>query len=77
MNNQYSEINVYLHLIEIIFVVQGHSVRSSTSTASDQRAPVKLDEARRMMLQVNFEKIKSMNLTRNVFLHHKLIEAQK
>lgn len=32
-------------------VTAGHSVRSSTSTASDQRAPAKLEEARRMMLQ--------------------------
>lgn len=32
-------------------VTAGHSVRSSTSTESNQRAPAKLEEARRMMLQ--------------------------
>lgn len=32
-------------------VTAGHSVRSSTSTESNQRAPAKLEDARRMMLQ--------------------------
>lgn len=32
-------------------VTAGHSVRSTTSTQSDQRAPAKLEDARRMMLQ--------------------------
>lgn len=32
-------------------VTAGHSVRSSNSTKSDQRAPAKLEDARRMMLQ--------------------------
>lgn len=32
-------------------VTAGHSVRSTTSTESNQRAPAKLEEARRMMLQ--------------------------
>lgn len=32
-------------------VTSGHSVRSSNSTKSDQRAPAKLEDARRMMLQ--------------------------
>lgn len=32
-------------------VTAGHSVRSSTSTKSEQRAPAKLEDARRMMLQ--------------------------
>lgn len=32
-------------------VTSGHSVRSSTSTQSDKRAPAKLEDARKMMLQ--------------------------
>lgn len=32
-------------------VTAGHSVRSSTSTTSDKRAPAKLEDARKMMLQ--------------------------
>lgn len=36
-------------------VTAGHSVRSSTSTESNQRTPAKLEDARRMMLQQQLE----------------------